>query len=84
MNDTLTLGNILSWIVGLYIFAHGILNVLRGNDPELGVALILVSFIYFPPCTHPDQNKVWFLHSLHDKNCSGPSYYLGHACRWGS
>ncbi len=40
--------SLLSYAVALYIFIHGLLNVLRGNDPEYGVALILASFIFLP------------------------------------
>lgn len=44
-----TIGNFASWLVGIYILAHGVLNVMRGNDPEFGIALILASFAFYPP-----------------------------------
>ncbi len=41
--------NIISWIFGFIVLALGLMNILRGNDPFLGVALLLAAGIYFPP-----------------------------------
>ncbi len=37
------------WIFGLFVLTNGILNMARGNDFNLGVALTILSFIYYPP-----------------------------------
>lgn len=41
--------NIISWIFGVAVFAAGGVNLFWGNDPGLGVFLVLLSFVYFPP-----------------------------------
>ena len=40
--------NLVSRIFGFIIFIIGVLNILRGNDQLLGVAFMLISFIYVP------------------------------------
>lgn len=43
-----SLYNSVSWTVGFLIFIIGVLNILRGNDPYLGIGFMLVSFLYVP------------------------------------
>ena len=40
---------IISWIFGIAVFAAGVVNTFWGNDPEFGVFILLLSFVYFPP-----------------------------------
>ncbi|MEJ2596381.1 MAG: hypothetical protein P8100_14930 [bacterium] len=40
---------IISWLFGIAVFIDGILNLYRGNDPGLGVAFLVLSFVYYPP-----------------------------------
>jgi hypothetical protein len=41
----------IGWIFGIAVFAAGVVNTFWGNDPEFGVFLLLLSFVYFPPTT---------------------------------
>ncbi|WP_462250779.1 hypothetical protein [Ekhidna sp.] len=41
--------NSVKWTFGAFVFALGIMNILRGNDPALGVAMLFASALYFPP-----------------------------------
>ena len=43
-----TFYQLISIIAGLLIFSIGLLNLFRGNDTLLGVAFIILSFIYIP------------------------------------
>ncbi len=43
--------NMIGWIFGIAVFAAGVVNTFWGNDPEFGVFLLLLSFVYFPPTT---------------------------------
>ncbi|MEP1033797.1 hypothetical protein [Ekhidna sp.] len=43
------LATIISWLFGVLVLSLGIMNILRGNDPFFGVALLLASSVYFPP-----------------------------------
>ena len=52
-----TLLNSISWGVGFVIFIIGVLNILRGNDPYLGIAFMLVSFLYVPTTNHFIKKK---------------------------
>ena len=49
MNKKLNFWNMISMIFGIAVFVNGLLNLFWGNDFGLGVAFILLSFIYFPP-----------------------------------
>jgi len=49
--------NSISWGVGFIIFIIGVLNILRGNDPYLGVSFMLVSFLYVPTTNHFIKKK---------------------------
>lgn len=42
---------IISWLFGILVFAIGLLNTFWGNDPGYGIALLLLSLVYFPPVT---------------------------------
>jgi hypothetical protein len=42
----------IGWIFGLAVFAAGVVNTLWGNDPEFGVFILLLSFVYFPPTSN--------------------------------
>lgn len=48
MNSESNIWYTISWLFGMAIFTNGVLNVLRGNDPGLGVSFIILSFIYIP------------------------------------
>ena len=41
--------NVIGWIFGIAVFAAGVVNTFWGNDPEFGVFILLLSFVYFPP-----------------------------------
>ena len=49
VNEKLLLYNIAGWLFGLVVLAIGLINTFWGNDPEFGIFLVLLSFIYFPP-----------------------------------
>lgn len=51
MNQKSIIGTVISWVFGMYVLAQGILNMMRGNDFEFGVALALASLLYFPPAS---------------------------------
>jgi len=55
--------NSVSWLVGFVIFIIGVLNILRGNDPYLGVGFMLISFLYVPSTNHLLKKKFGF--SIH-------------------
>jgi hypothetical protein len=44
--------NLIGWIFGIAVFAAGIVNTFWGNDPEFGVFILLLSFVYFPPTSN--------------------------------
>ena len=44
--------NITGWIFGIAVFATGVVNTFWGNDPEFGVFILLLSFVYFPPTSN--------------------------------
>ena len=46
--STKTFYQLISILAGLLIFTIGLLNLFRGNDIILGVAFIILSFIYIP------------------------------------
>lgn len=52
-----SLFNSVSWLVGFLFFIIGVLNLLRGNDPYLGIAFMLVSFLYVPSTNNFIKNK---------------------------
>ena len=41
--------NSISWLFGLIVFAIGVINTFWGNDPQFGIFLLLLAFVYFPP-----------------------------------
>ncbi len=43
------LTDILSWILAIFTFAIGIVNLFWGNDPGFGAFLLLLSIIFIPP-----------------------------------
>ena len=45
----MTTSDLIGWIFGIAVFAAGVVNTFWGNDPEFGVFLLLLSFVYFPP-----------------------------------
>ena len=49
MNNNSIVLNIISWIFGIVFFAIGVVNMFWGNDPEFGVFILLLSFVYFLP-----------------------------------
>ena len=40
--------NAVGWLFGAVVFAAGVVNVFWGNDPEFGVFIVLLSFVFFP------------------------------------
>lgn len=53
-------GDIVSWIFGIAVFAAGLINVFWGNDPEFGVLIVLLSFVYFPPVAEVTKERFDF------------------------
>lgn len=49
MNNNSIVLNIISWIFGIVCLAIGVVNAFWGNDPEFGVFILLLSFVYFLP-----------------------------------
>lgn len=58
-----TFFNTISRIFGFVIFIIGVLNILRGNDQLLGVAFMLISFIYVPNADKLMKENIGF--SIH-------------------
>ena len=52
MQSKMTTSNIIGWIFGIAVFAAGVVNTFWGNDPEFGVFILLLSFVYFPPTSN--------------------------------
>ena len=55
--------NTISRIFGFVIFIIGVLNILRGNDQLLGVAFMLISFVYVPNADKLMKENIGF--SIH-------------------
>ena len=55
--------NTISSLFGFVIFIIGVLNLLRGNDQLLGVAFMLISFIYVPNADKLMKENIGF--SIH-------------------
>ena len=55
--------NLVSRIFGFIIFIIGVLNIFRGNDQLLGVAFMLISFIYVPNADKLMKENIGF--SIH-------------------
>src|SRR5262245_52179925 len=60
MTNKLSIGNIISWLFCIIVFAIGILNSFWGNDPGFGVFLIILSFVYCPPANDILTKKTRF------------------------
>jgi hypothetical protein len=58
MSYKLNIWNLVGWAFGVLIFAMGIVNTFWGNDPGLGIGLLLLSFVYFPPVTALLRQKI--------------------------
>lgn len=41
--------NVISWAFGVLVLLTGLVNTFWGNDPGFGIALVLCSFLYYPP-----------------------------------
>ncbi|MGZ5287126.1 MAG: hypothetical protein ACXWB9_08085, partial [Flavisolibacter sp.] len=54
------MGNIISTVFGVLFFAIGVVNTFWGNDPQFGVFIILLSFLYFPPVSRMIKNRIGF------------------------
>lgn len=48
-NNRSIINNIASWLFGIAVLAAGLVNMFWGNDPEFGVFIALLSFVYFFP-----------------------------------
>ena len=46
--SNLGISNAIGWAFGALVFAAGLVNVFWGNDPEFGVFILLLSFVFFP------------------------------------
>jgi len=60
MSNKLSIGHIISWLFGIVVFAIGVLNLFWGNDPGLGVFMILLCFTYFPPTNAALRERAGF------------------------
>ncbi|NCU03863.1 MAG: hypothetical protein GXC73_07730 [Chitinophagaceae bacterium] len=49
MTSKLSIGNIISYIFGVLVFAIGIVNTFWGNDAGFGIFILLLSLVYFLP-----------------------------------
>ena len=49
MQSKMATSNLIGWIFAIAVFAAGVVNTFWGNDPEFGVFILLLSFVYFPP-----------------------------------
>ena len=49
MNYTSGFFDVISWLYGIAVLAVGLINTFWGNDPEFGVFLVFLSFVYFLP-----------------------------------
>lgn len=49
MKNRSIVGKIISWIFGFSVMVAGLINIFWGNDPEFGVFIFLLSFIYLFP-----------------------------------
>lgn len=58
MKNEINFFNIISWLFGILVFAIGLVNTFWGNDPEFGVFILLVSFVYFPPIDSLVKSKL--------------------------
>jgi hypothetical protein len=52
MQNKMTISNLIGWMFGIAVFGSGIVNAFWGNDPEFGVFILLLSFVYFPPTSN--------------------------------
>lgn len=60
MTVNIDLRKILSWTFGIIVFAIGFVNTFWGNDPGLGVAILVLSLVYFPPANAIFEKKTGF------------------------
>ena len=51
---------VFSWIFGFMVMGIGLVNTFWGNDPGLGVFLVALSFLYFPPANAFTREKFGF------------------------
>ena len=49
MIRNLKLSVIVGWFFGSFVLLVGVMNLLRGKDPGLGIMYAVLSLIYFPP-----------------------------------
>jgi hypothetical protein len=52
--------NLISFLFAILLIFFGIINTFWGNDSGLGVGLLILSFLYFPPITKFIQQKIGF------------------------
>ena len=48
--------NFLNWLFGILLLGIGLINIFWGNDPFLGLGIIILSMIYFPPINSRLEN----------------------------
>lgn len=63
MNTPYIVSTIAGWLFCIVVFAIGLVNTFGGNDPGLGITLLILSFVYFPPVNTLLQEKTGF--SIH-------------------
>lgn len=49
MNNKINVFAIFGWLFGIAVLAVGLINTFWGNDPEFGVFICLLAFVFFPP-----------------------------------
>jgi hypothetical protein len=60
-------GQLAGWIFGVIIFAMGFVNTFWGNDPGLGIGLLVLSFVYYPPINRWIQKDTGYRIPLYAK-----------------
>ncbi|MBC3542313.1 hypothetical protein ACFSC6_14035 [Rufibacter sediminis] len=46
---TTSLSKVIGWFFGLLVMAIGIINMFWGNDPQFGIFIFLLAFVFLPP-----------------------------------
>ena len=52
MQSKSALISLISWACGICFSAIGLINTFWGNDPQFGLFIILLSFIFYPPANN--------------------------------
>lgn len=49
MQNKLIIENIISLVFGIAVLSAGLINIFWGNDPEFGIFILLLSFVFLFP-----------------------------------